>query len=274
MPPGRLLALLGCALALLAQAPLATAQRAGRGTTVPAASAAAVAAAARAGGQLTIAGLTLDGETQPSSLDLEPVDVWSTDARVVVHGAGGEQQEEAPPSTRMYRGSISGRPRSTVMVMVGDEGITGIANDGSDLWSLGAATPVGPSVAAAAAGPGPSLSSFKARRPGGPVAAAAASPPRRRCGNVHGKGRSHGRSLLHADDHALEAPEHDLDGGLPNMEAALHSVPSAFRKLAQVRQWRLTSRPGGWHHLMCPSLQPRGTVLAAELFGRAHARLV
>lgn len=233
MPPGRLAALLGCLLAVLAAAPSAAAQR---GTTVPAASAAAVAAAARAGGQLTIAGLTLDGEAQPSSLDLQPVDVWDTDARVMVHGAGGDQQPQAPPGTRMYRGSIGGRPQSTVMLMVGDEGIRGIANDGGSLWTVGTEGPVGPSVAAAAAGPSLGLSSFKARQPSGPLAAAAATPKLRRCGNGHGKARPNGRSLLHAHDGAHGAHEH-ADDGLPNMADALHAVPRSLRKLAQVCPW-------------------------------------
>lgn len=238
MPPGRRAAVLLLLLAI----PLAAAQR-----NVPAASAAAVAAAARAGERLTISGLTLDGEAQPSSLDLQPLDVWDSDACVVVHGAGGPE-EQAPPSTRLYRGSIAGKPQSTVLLMVGEQGIGGLANDGSNVWALGTDSPAasGPSVAAAAAGTSGGLSSYRARKAAGPMAAAAsAARPtgRRRCANGHGKGRPNGRSLLHAHDEA-HVHGHGPEDGLPNMFDALHSIPSAMRKLAQVRGTR-PMRPVG-----------------------------
>lgn len=244
MPPG----LHAAVLLLLLAIPLAAAQR-----TVPAASVAAVAAAARAGEGLTISGLTLDGEAQPSSLNLQPLEVWDSDARVVVHGAGGPE-EQAPPSTRLYRGSIAGKPQSTVLLMVGEQGIGGLANDGSNVWALGTDSPAasGPSVAAAAAGTSGGLSSYRARKAAGPMAAAAsAARPtgRRRCANGHGKGRPNGRSLLHAHDEA-HVHGHGPEDGLPNMSDALHSIPSAMRKLAQVRGTRPMSSMGSrWLHL-------------------------
>ena len=226
MPPGRLLALLGCFLALLA--PAARASPRNSGTAVPAASASAVARAARGGGRLTITGLTLEGEAAPSSLELQPLTVWNEDARIVVHGADGPV-EQGPPNTRVLRGTIVGKPQSTVMLLVGDNGIGGIANDGTNVWALGTDSPTGPAAAAAAGADG-GLASYRARPAASAAAAANSSPGGRRCGNHAGSGVPNGRSLLHVHNeaHGQELPH------LPHLPSALHSIPPASRKLAQV----------------------------------------
>lgn len=169
----------GFLAALLAQSALAA-------PTAAAASAAGVAAAALAtapGAQLTVSGLQMEGESVPSSLQLQRRDVWSSGSQVVVHGAAGESRQ-APPQTRWFIGNLAGAPTSSVMLAVHPDGrMAGTATRAGTSWSLTGA-PAGPAAAAAGSG---RLVARKAAASRAPTAAAAvAQQAGPRCGN---KGR-------------------------------------------------------------------------------------
>ena len=173
MPPGRVPALLACALALQLLAP--SAAEAGPRVTIAADFAGAdLAAAARgvaSGGRLTISGLALEGEAQPVTLELHRRDVWAAGARIVTHTEAGPQ-EQGPPASRLFHGAIAGQPHSSVALAVHEDGnVAGIAANGEASWALGLAGGAGSSA------PGRAL--LSARR------AALEAPQRRgrRCGN-------------------------------------------------------------------------------------------
>lgn len=139
MPPGRLPALLACALALQLLAPAAV--EAGPRVTIAADFAGAdLAAAARdvdSSGRLTISGLALEGEAQPVTLELQRRDVWTAGARIVTHTEAGPQ-EQGPPASRFFRGAIAGQPHSSVALAVHEDGsVAGIASNGEASWALG-----------------------------------------------------------------------------------------------------------------------------------------
>lgn len=108
------------------------------------------------GGSLQVAGFKLDGETQPATLDLQRINVWSRGARIVVHGAPGTKPlTRAPPGTRLFRGSLAGTPGALAMLAVRPDGaITGSVIRGNRTWVLGRVGPTGAPQAAAAGAPG------------------------------------------------------------------------------------------------------------------------
>lgn len=147
--------------------------------TVAAAAAASAALATAPGGQLTIA-LQLEGDSAPSSLQLQRRDVWSPGAQVVVHTAAGVSHQ-APPPTRWFAGSLAGVRGSSVMLAVHPDGrMAGTAARPGSSWSLTAAA-AGPTTAAAGSGRLVGHKLTNVTRP--TTAAAAAQRPSRRCGN-------------------------------------------------------------------------------------------
>lgn len=172
-PTGLLLAC--CMAAQLAQLALAA-------PTVAASAASAAVLAAAPGAQLTISGLQLEGDSTPSSLQLQRQDIWSPGAQVVLHTGAGEART-APPPTRWFTGSLAGTPGSLAVLAVNPDGrMTGTASRAGTAWSL-ATTSAGPTTAAAG---GARLVGSKAAPVARPTTAAATQPAGPRCGN---KGR-------------------------------------------------------------------------------------
>lgn len=168
-----------CRLLLACCMAAQVAQLAMAAPTVAAAAAASAALATSPGGQLTVA-LQLEGDSAPSSLQLQRRDVWSPGAQVVVHTAAGVSHQ-APPPTRWFAGSLAGVRGSSVMLAVHPDGrMSGTAARPGTSWSLTTAA-TGPTTAAAGSG---RLVGHKLTNVTRPTTAAAASQrPSRRCGN-------------------------------------------------------------------------------------------
>lgn len=209
-----------CLTAQLAQLVLAA-------PTATAAAAASAALATAPGGQLTITGLQLEGESSASSLQLQRRDVWSPSAQVVVHTAAGEARQ-APPATRWFTGSLAGAPGSSVLLAVHPDGrMTGTASRAGASWSLSAAAPAGPTAAAAA---GRGLVARKAAATTGPTAAAAvaaAQPAGPRCGN---KGRMlpPGRTSTISNAPVVATAAAQVGQRLLGWRVTLHAVQQAL----------------------------------------------
>lgn len=190
--------------------------------TVAAAAAASAALATAPGGQLTIA-LQLEGDSAPSSLQLQRRDVWSPGAQVVVHTAAGVSHQ-APPPTRWFAGSLAGVRGSSVMLAVHPDGrMAGTAARPGSSWSLTAAA-AGPTTAAAGSGRLVGHKLTNVTRP--TTAAAAAQRPSRRCGN---KPRPVTVGQTTAAPVAAAATATQVDEKLPKQLPCQHySVPNHF----------------------------------------------
>ncbi|MFN2425147.1 MAG: M12 family metallo-peptidase [Candidatus Binatia bacterium] len=85
------------------------------------------------GAHLVIKGLTLEGQSAASTLDLERFDVWRPDAVVEIDG-----QRALPPATAYFRGSVGGEEGSEVMLSVRESGeIQGLVRKGGRSWLVG-----------------------------------------------------------------------------------------------------------------------------------------
>lgn len=83
----------------------------------------------------------IDG--QPTTVEVQPFTVWRKDARIVVHGASGEERLLAPPSTRFYRGRIVDVADSAVFFAVEPSGdASGMIAIGDHLFQIGRGVPV------------------------------------------------------------------------------------------------------------------------------------
>ncbi|MEM9553794.1 MAG: M12 family metallo-peptidase [Acidobacteriota bacterium] len=98
---------------------------------------AARALATPTGEELSITGVALDGRS--TALALERFDVWSDDARIVVHGPDGDTVT-APPRDRAYlRGAVANAPRSRAMLSIAADGtVRGLIADSGSWWLVGA----------------------------------------------------------------------------------------------------------------------------------------
>ena len=169
------------ALLLVALA-LATAPAAAAPAAAATASSANFAAAARSvdpGGQLTVNGYVLEGDTQASTMVLERFEVWAPRCKVWVQAAANAPPRQVPcPTTRYFKGVIAGRPGSSVVLSVRPNGaVTGTADRGNSSWALGKDVPKGAGAAAAAAA---AAAPLRSRR----VVAGAQTKPPFQCGTV------------------------------------------------------------------------------------------
>jgi hypothetical protein len=76
-----------------------------------------LAAAQPAGQRLHVRDLELSATGEMVDVDVQRFEVFAPDAQVIVHGANGVASER-PPANRYFRGSISGKPTSTVFLDV------------------------------------------------------------------------------------------------------------------------------------------------------------
>ena len=101
--------------------------------------AAALLEAARAtppAGRLTITGVPLGEEEAPATLAVERFEVFTPDARVVVHGAEGTIVQR-PPANRYLRGRIEGEVDSRVYLSVLENGeVRGVATRRGEAWLI------------------------------------------------------------------------------------------------------------------------------------------
>jgi hypothetical protein len=93
--------------------------------------------------RVAIDGIPL-GESGLRSLDLKPMRVWASDAKIVVYGANGVDRVESAPNTRYFSGRISGLPDSRVMIsLTEDDVISGLIVDGDRRFRVATGRRVG-----------------------------------------------------------------------------------------------------------------------------------
>lgn len=86
---------------------------------------------------LIVTNFLLEGDTQPSTLELQRVEVFAPEAQVVVVSDTGAVTK-GPPDTRFFRGTVVGRAGSLAMLSVReDNGVSGLALRGDSSWALG-----------------------------------------------------------------------------------------------------------------------------------------
>ncbi|HMB55155.1 MAG TPA: hypothetical protein VKU40_17685, partial [Thermoanaerobaculia bacterium] len=88
------------------------------------------------GGRLTVAGVELDADAPPALLDLDRFQVFSDDARIVVHGEEGDEELPAPDGA-WFRGTVAGDPASRVLLAVHADGkVRGVVQSEGRAWVL------------------------------------------------------------------------------------------------------------------------------------------
>ena len=89
------------------------------------------------GQTLIVTNYVLQGDTQPSTLNLKRVELWRPNAQVVVQSPNGAVVH-GPPDTRAFRGTVVGSPGSNAVLTIRDNGgVTGLALRGQSSWALG-----------------------------------------------------------------------------------------------------------------------------------------
>lgn len=78
------------------------------------------------------------GRPSLDTLELEPMDLWTPGAKVVVHGAGAPQSLDPRPA-QYFRGVVKGEPQSAVFLAVTDEQMHGLVVVGEKRFALGTA---------------------------------------------------------------------------------------------------------------------------------------
>lgn len=92
--------------------------------------------AGRSGDQHRLEAIQLEGDRSPVAMRLREVSPWAQDARIVVHGAGGER-EMAPPAARFFTGQLEAEPGSRVMLRIaGDGELKGLVIGAGGTWML------------------------------------------------------------------------------------------------------------------------------------------
>lgn len=87
--------------------------------------------------RLVVTNYVLEGDTKPSTLDLKRFEVWRPNAKVVVMTRNGPVTR-GPPDTRMFRGTVEGKPGSMVVLTVRERGgVSGLALRDKSSWALG-----------------------------------------------------------------------------------------------------------------------------------------
>jgi hypothetical protein len=127
--------LAGCAV-VLAAGPVRAA-----GPALPAVQSqgfAATAAKLAVGSRLRLENVQVANTGESQALVLERFDVFTKDAKIIVHGDGGEKVLP-PPANAYFRGVIDGRPESRAFLARLEDGRTqGVISDGDDVYLIGA----------------------------------------------------------------------------------------------------------------------------------------
>lgn len=82
------------------------------------------------------------GRPSLDTIDLEPMELWTPGAKIVVHGPGAMQTLD-PPDVRYFRGRVKGDPQSSAFLAVSDHRMDGLIVIGEKRFSLGTARRVG-----------------------------------------------------------------------------------------------------------------------------------
>ena len=97
----------------------------------------AVAAAIANGDWLRVEGVPLDGSGKLETLELQRFEVFSSDARIVIHGPRGDTIADRP-QTRYLRGWLNGAPSSHAYLSIQPDGeVRGIVSDAGRHWVIG-----------------------------------------------------------------------------------------------------------------------------------------
>lgn len=104
---------------------------------LPDAAASKVRRAAKSREKLSLPDLPL-GRASLDTIDLEPMELWATGAKIVVHGPAGMQTLD-PPDVRYFRGRVRGEEQSSVFLSVSDAKMDGLVLVGEKRFALGSA---------------------------------------------------------------------------------------------------------------------------------------
>jgi Metallo-peptidase family M12 len=95
------------------------------------------AATTAVGASVRLENVLADDSGETAAFVLERFRVFADDARIIVHGAGGETVLPAPAHT-YFRGVVDGRPGSRVFLTVRQDGATeGVVNDAGSFYLIG-----------------------------------------------------------------------------------------------------------------------------------------
>lgn len=77
------------------------------------------------------------GREALETIEIEPLQVWADDAKVVVYGADGKETIMAPPDVKYYKGRVVGESESSVFFSrSGDGSVRGMVLIGERSWSI------------------------------------------------------------------------------------------------------------------------------------------
>jgi len=92
---------------------------------------------APANGTVTMHDVTLGGD-QAVSIEIERMEVWAKDAKVIVYGADGQPTVLPPPNIRYFKGRVIGDDESAVFFSMSPDGsIRGMIVSGERKWTIG-----------------------------------------------------------------------------------------------------------------------------------------
>src|SRR5258705_13039761 len=72
-------------------------------------------------GKSTLRDISL-GRESLDTIQLEPMEVWAKDAKIIVYGAGGEEKIIAPPAVKYFKGHVVGDSESAVFFSMSADG--------------------------------------------------------------------------------------------------------------------------------------------------------
>lgn len=88
-------------------------------------------------GKATFRNVSL-GRESLDTLEVEPMEVWAKDAKIIVYGAGGAETTIAPPDVKYFKGRVRGEDESAVFLSRSADGsIRGMVLIGERRWALG-----------------------------------------------------------------------------------------------------------------------------------------
>ena len=91
-------------------------------------------------GRLFLSNLQLSTDEPAAALELERIEVFTPQARIVVHGAGGDTTMPAPRDNAYFRGKVAGEPDSLAVLSVRRSGeVRGVVRRTGGTWILGGA---------------------------------------------------------------------------------------------------------------------------------------
>ena len=77
-------------------------------------------------------------EEKLDTIELEPMQVWAKDAKIIVYGPAGEETILPPPEVKYFKGTVQGEPESAIFIsMSADGSIRGMVLLGERRWNLG-----------------------------------------------------------------------------------------------------------------------------------------